>query len=131
MAAGLPQNANNAIRSPVNAEVELTTFLSFAEYRYVFRKSSFSGRFEVGRENMTIELKDESTGEQLPFSDYSMMYGVALQLNYTPVADFVISLQTGYRQSNWDFGKLGDLSGRRLWVGLGAEYRFGWSARTL
>lgn len=129
LAAPVQQGHN--IRDPLTAETTLNSALSVFEYRHAYGALLLGARLELGLEKMEIELTDKSTGEKLNFEDDAFAYGVSLMLGYDLAFDVSLQLEAGRRWSKWDFETIGDLDGKRSFIGLGINYRFGWYARTL
>lgn len=121
----------NTIRSPIRTSTQLQSHFLGLVYRYPLQSMALSGRMDLGWERMKITLHDTSSSQSLNFEDDTFSQGLSLSLDYEIAFDLFLSLEGGWRRSQWKFDTIGKLDGNRRWVGLGLNYRFGWSARSL
>ncbi len=79
---------------------------------------------------MAITLEDEF-GLSLPFDKSSLLVNAELRVTLRPQGSFAWSFWQRYSVTTWEYGRLGDLSGRRWEIGLGMGWHFGGRARRL
>ncbi len=84
----------------------------------------------MGTQSMAITLEDEF-GLSLPFDKSSLLVNAELRVTFRQQGSFAWSFWQRYSVSTWDYGRLGDLSGRRWEIGLGMGWHFGGRARRL
>jgi hypothetical protein len=79
---------------------------------------------------MVITLQDEY-GQSMRFKEDSLVLNAELRLNWRPQGRFAWSIWQRFSDSSWDYGRIGDLSGRRWETGLGMGWHFGGRARRM
>jgi hypothetical protein len=84
----------------------------------------------VGQQPMVITLQDEY-GQSMRFKEDSLVLNAELRLNWRPQGRFAWSIWQRFSDSSWDYGRIGDLSGRRWETGLGMGWHFGGRARRM
>jgi hypothetical protein len=91
---------------------------------------AFEPGLGVGQQSMSILLQDEF-GQSMPFKKSSLLLNAELRLSWRPQGSLAWSLWQRLSESSWDYGRIGQLSGRRWETGLGMGWHFGGRARRI
>ncbi len=127
----LPEEAEEPLRSSIVAKTRNETFGLFVGYQRRVGHFTNCLSIELVKENMSIELIDQSVSNKLKFRDESFSPSLLYKILYPLSSNFDLSLEVGARKGEWQFTPIGKLSGTRSWLGLGLRYRYSFKAKTL
>lgn len=86
---------------------------------------------ESGDATLADFFTDEVGGDSEHFAERVLAYSVGAGVQRRLFSDLWAAARGGWRGGDWEFPRLGTLSGEAWWLELDIEYRFGGKARTL
>ena len=129
----LPENSEvqHTVRTALSARSTLSGAGLGLEYRVPTANWAWSVSGELWKEELDITFTDEVGGDSEHFAERVLAYSVGVGVQRRLFSDLWAAARGGWRGGDWEFPRLGTLSGEAWWLELGIEYRFGGKARTL
>lgn len=129
----LPEDSDgqHTVRTALSAKSTLSGAGLGVEYRMPTANWAWSVSGELWKEELDITFTDEVGGDSEQFAESVLAYGVGVGAQRRLFSDLWGAARGGWRGGDWEFPRLGNLSGTAWWLEMGVEYRFGGKARTL
>lgn len=124
-------DGQHAVRTALSTHSTLSGAGLGVEYRVPTANLAWSVSGELWNEELDITFTDEVGGDNEHFAESVLAYGVGVGVQHRLFSDLWAAARGGWRGGDWEFPRLGTLSGQAWWLDVGVEYRFGGRARTL
>jgi len=121
----------HSLRTALDTNSTLTAAGVGVEYRVPTANWAWSVTGELWREQLKIEFADAVTNDRESFSATSSSIALGAGAERRWFSDVWLMGRVGWRNGQWDYARIGALSGNAYWLQLGLEYRFGGKARSL